>query len=113
MAVTVFWLIMLRAAGYGAWPQLAGWFEQRAAQVLQQAQAVGGHGQPRQPRDARSRTAHTRVRQLVSPGSRPMTLTLLRVSPLSRYRDNGDYAGPVIMPRCERGSLHMAGLAIL
>ena len=35
---------------------------------------------PRQPRDARSRTAQTRVRQLVSPGSRPMTLTR-RVSP--------------------------------
>src|SRR5438105_8307374 len=41
-----FWLIILRVAGNGAWPQLAGWFEQRAAQVLQQAQAVGGHGQP-------------------------------------------------------------------
>jgi hypothetical protein len=24
----------------GAWPQLAGWFEQRAAQVLQEPQAV-------------------------------------------------------------------------
>ena len=39
---------------------------------------------PRQPREARSSTAHTRVRQLVSPGSRPMTLTLLRVSPKVR-----------------------------
>ncbi len=29
----------------GARPQLAGWLEQRPAQVLQQAQAVGGHGQ--------------------------------------------------------------------
>ena len=28
-------------AGFaGAWPELAGWFEQRAAQVLQEAQAV-------------------------------------------------------------------------
>ena len=53
---------------------------------------------PRQPRAARSSTAQTTARQLVSPGSRPMTLTLLRVSPLYRYRDNGDYAVPVIMP---------------
>src|SRR6266702_7850017 len=36
---------------------------------------------PRQPREARSSTAQTRVRQLVSPGSRPMTLTRRRVSP--------------------------------
>jgi hypothetical protein len=40
------WLIILRAAGYGAWQQLAGWFKLRAAQVLQQAHAVGGHGKP-------------------------------------------------------------------
>src|ERR1017187_4345753 len=34
--------------GHGAWPQLAGWFEQRAAQVVQQAQpGVGGvHAAP-------------------------------------------------------------------
>src|SRR5512133_2733354 len=31
--------------GYGAWPELAGRVEQRAAQVLQQPQAVAGHGQ--------------------------------------------------------------------
>jgi hypothetical protein len=31
--------------GYGAWPQLAGWFEQRVAQVLEQLEAVVGHGQ--------------------------------------------------------------------
>src|SRR5262249_57268266 len=30
---------------HGAWPQLAGWLEQRAAQVLQQPQSRGGHGQ--------------------------------------------------------------------
>jgi hypothetical protein len=29
----------------GAWPQLGGWLEQRAAQVLQEPQAVGGHSQ--------------------------------------------------------------------
>ncbi len=39
------------------------------------------------------------LRQLCSPGSRPMTLTLRRVSSLSRYRDNDDYAEQVIMPR--------------
>ena len=39
---------------------------------------------PRQPREARSRTAQTRVRQLVSPGSRPMTLVRRRVSPKMR-----------------------------
>src|SRR6266516_3446151 len=39
---------------------------------------------PRQPRDARSKTAHTSDRQLVSPGSRPITLTRRRVSPKVR-----------------------------
>src|SRR6266705_3893205 len=33
------------AGGDGAWPELAGWFEQRAAQVLQEPQPVAGHGQ--------------------------------------------------------------------
>ena len=33
------------AGGDGAWPELGGRFEQRAAQVLQQPQAVGGHVQ--------------------------------------------------------------------
>jgi len=32
--------------GDGAWPQLAGWFEQRAAQVLEQPQPVSRHGEP-------------------------------------------------------------------
>src|SRR4029077_18703114 len=32
--------------GYGAWPELAGRIEQRSAQVLQQPEAVAGHGQP-------------------------------------------------------------------
>jgi hypothetical protein len=31
------------ADGDGAWPELAGWFEQRAAQVLQEPQALRGH----------------------------------------------------------------------
>jgi hypothetical protein len=39
---------------------------------------------PRQPREARSSTAHTSDMQLVSPGSRPMTLTRRRVSPKVR-----------------------------
>jgi hypothetical protein len=40
------WLIIRLGRRYGAWPQLAGWFERRAAgQVLQEPQPVGGHGQ--------------------------------------------------------------------
>jgi hypothetical protein len=31
--------------GCGAWPEVAGRVEQRAAQVLQQPQAIGRHGQ--------------------------------------------------------------------
>src|SRR5271169_947702 len=31
--------------GDGAWPQLAGWFEERATQVLEQPEGVAGHGQ--------------------------------------------------------------------
>jgi len=72
--------------GCGAWPELAGRVEQRAAQVLQQPQAIGRHGQAAhsQPREARSSTAQTRVRQEVSPGRRPMTLVRRRVSPKVR-----------------------------
>ena len=45
---------------------------------------------PRQPREARSSTAQTRVRQLVWPGSRPMTLVrLVRVAQQPR-RDRVD-----------------------
>src|SRR6266487_4128455 len=40
-----FWLIIGLGRCDGAWPQLPGWFEQRAAQVLQQPQPVGGHGE--------------------------------------------------------------------
>src|SRR3954451_1152782 len=39
---------------------------------------------PRAPREARSSTAQTSPRQLVSPGSRPMTFTRRRVSPKVR-----------------------------
>ena len=37
--------IVVPGGGNGAWPELAGRFEQGAAQVLEQAQAVGRHGQ--------------------------------------------------------------------
>ena len=37
--------VVVLAGGDGAWPELAGRVEQRAAQVLQQPQAVAGHGQ--------------------------------------------------------------------
>jgi hypothetical protein len=33
------------SGGYGAWPQLGGWVEQGAAQVLELAQSGGGHGE--------------------------------------------------------------------
>src|SRR5258708_36262383 len=33
------------SGGHGAWPQLGGWVEQRAAQVLELAQSGGGHGE--------------------------------------------------------------------
>ena len=33
------------AGGDGVWPQLGGWFQERAAQVLQETQPVAGHGQ--------------------------------------------------------------------
>jgi hypothetical protein len=38
-------LVVIVAGGDGVWPELAGRFEQRAAQVLQEAEAVAGHGQ--------------------------------------------------------------------
>ena len=37
--------VVVPGGGYGARPELAGRIEQRAAQVLQQPQAIGGHGQ--------------------------------------------------------------------
>ena len=39
---------------------------------------------PRQPAEARSSTAHTRLMALVSPGNRPMTLVRRLVSPKDR-----------------------------
>src|SRR6516162_9064530 len=38
-------VLVVPGGGYGAWPELAGRVEQRAAQVLQQPESVGGHGQ--------------------------------------------------------------------
>jgi hypothetical protein len=37
--------VVIPGGGYGSWPELAGRVEQGAAQVLEQAQAVAGHGQ--------------------------------------------------------------------
>src|SRR6266566_9705166 len=37
--------VVVLGRGDGAWPELAGRVEQRAAQVLQQPEPVGGHGQ--------------------------------------------------------------------
>jgi hypothetical protein len=55
-----------------------------AAQILQKAECLGVIVRPRQPRLARSSTAHTSDRHEASPGSRPMTLTRRRVSPKVR-----------------------------
>src|SRR6185312_11244517 len=38
--------VVVLGGGDGAWPELARRVEERAAQVLQQPQAVAGHGQP-------------------------------------------------------------------
>src|SRR5258706_12796093 len=40
-----FGVIFGLGGGHGAWPQLGGWIEQRAAQVLELAQPGGGHGE--------------------------------------------------------------------
>src|SRR6266699_4842491 len=37
--------VVVPGGGDGAWPELAGRVEQRAAQVLQQPEAVAGHGE--------------------------------------------------------------------
>jgi hypothetical protein len=37
--------VVVLCGGDGAWPELAGRVEQRAAQILQQPQPVAGHGQ--------------------------------------------------------------------
>src|SRR5579863_10105889 len=41
----IFGVFGVWCGGYLAWPELAGWFEQRAAEILQVTQAVAGHGQ--------------------------------------------------------------------
>jgi hypothetical protein len=41
----IFGALVVPRGGYGAWPELAGRVEQGAAQVLEQPQAVAGHGQ--------------------------------------------------------------------
>jgi len=40
--------VVVPGGGCGAWPELAGWFEQGAAQVLEQAQAFAHRGQAAQ-----------------------------------------------------------------
>src|SRR5438552_4843644 len=40
-----FGVIFGLSGGHGAWPQLGGWIEQRAAQILELAQPGGGHGE--------------------------------------------------------------------
>jgi hypothetical protein len=84
-----FWDVAGRGLGYGAWPELAGWVEQRAAQILQEPEAGCGHGQPapvgRGPVEdgpdqgeaagLAGESADDVDLLRVSPESRPMTLT--------------------------------------
>jgi hypothetical protein len=67
---------------------------------------------PRQPLEARSSTAQTRLRQLCSPGRRPITFPLRRVSPLSRYRDNGEDASQTRIGTAPRAMASLRNLAI-
>jgi hypothetical protein len=53
-------------------------FEQVRRRSWSSRSPAGVRVNPRQPREARSSTAQTRLVQLVSPGSRPMTLTRRR-----------------------------------
>jgi hypothetical protein len=62
---------------------MRGW-AQVTAQILEQAETGGVWVTPRQPRLAWSKTAQTRLRQLRSPRSRPITLALRWVSPKVR-----------------------------
>ncbi len=52
-----FELIIWLGRSDGAWPELAGWFEQRVAQVLREPQDVWVTFTPRQPAEARPGTA--------------------------------------------------------
>ena len=72
--------------GFGGWlrPEPAGRSEQEAAQVLQQAQAVGGHGQAAPAAGGPVQHGPDQGQAAGLTGSRPMTLTLLRVSPKVR-----------------------------
>ena len=72
------------ARGDGAWPQRGGRVEQGTAQVLQQPQPVAGHRQASPAAGGPVEHGPDQVRQLVSPGRRPMTLTRRRVSPKVR-----------------------------
>jgi hypothetical protein len=56
--------------------QGCGWVERGAAQVLELAD--GSHGESAPAPESQLSTAQTTLRQLVSPGSRPMTFTRRR-----------------------------------
>ena len=68
------WSITSSAGGWSSWRRRS-WSRRSAFGVMVR---------PRQPRLARSSTAHTSDRQERSPGSRPMTLVRRRVSPKVR-----------------------------
>ena len=56
--------VVAGGGGYGAWPELAGWFEERTVQVLEQAQALAGHGQAASATGADYALLSPSVRQL-------------------------------------------------
>jgi hypothetical protein len=60
------------------WPALAAWFEQGMAQVLEQPQAVGGHGEAAPAGGGTLGHGPHQGEATGLAGSRPTTLTLLR-----------------------------------
>lgn len=65
----------------GAWPQPGGWFEQGPAQVLQQAQAIGGHGHAAPAGRGPVQHGPDQGEAAGLAGQPAMTLTRRRVSP--------------------------------
>ena len=70
--------------GGGSWPELAGRVQQRAAQVLQQPEAVAGHGQAAPAAGGPVQHGPDQGQAAGLAGSRPMTLVRRRVSPKVR-----------------------------
>src|SRR5258708_19673485 len=72
------------SGGHGAWPQLGGWVEQRAAQVLELAQSGGGHGEAAPAAGGAVEDGSDQGEAAGLAGEPAMTLTRRRVSPKVR-----------------------------